>query len=556
MSGSQERATVVQPVTGLLAASSVAVTIWWWLGGDVSVFTLDFRVWTEPWRLFTSVLPHVDLIHLIFSIYWLYVFGNKVEVIFGSVKTALIYLFVGIGSSLADYALARSGVGLSGIGYGLFGFLWVLSRNDSRFTDAVTRQVVLLFVVWFLLCIALTLADVWQVGNVAHGAGAVLGCVLGWCVVARTSDTRTASRLLLFGVFTTVVLVASLGRPYFNRTGIVAEENAHLGYQALKEGNAERAVEYLEKAVEAKPDESVNWFNLGIAYSRCERFDDAIRTYELASELSPSDEGYVRALSELKTYVAARRPRDVRTFASNKDENFIPVHLLASDAVQKELGLTVDQMEKLNELLQFSREQLRELAATWQEISPGGAAHRSQDRSQEFAVWGRDAATNSKELQANAVGSLTPSQRGRLRQIQLQYSMAFALLQPSLIKSLNISDTQRDTIRQHARELALANADLMEGWDIPEDELDRIRPPSDLMDERGQAELQSFDGLSPPQTLARMIDRTKEQETAMAEANRLALEALTAEQRTQLEEFMGKQIEFNWDYDVLLQGEL
>ena len=47
MSGSQEKATVVQPVTGLLAASSFAVTIWWWLGGDVSVFTLDFRVWTR-----------------------------------------------------------------------------------------------------------------------------------------------------------------------------------------------------------------------------------------------------------------------------------------------------------------------------------------------------------------------------------------------------------------------------------------------------------------------------------------------------------------------------
>jgi GlpG protein len=555
MSGSQEKATGVQPVTGLLAASSVAVTIWWWSGGDVSVFTLDFRVWSEPWRLFTSVLPHVDLIHLIFNIYWLYVFGNKVEVIFGSVKTAMIYLFVGIGSSLAEYALARSGVGLSGIGYGLFGFLWVLSRNDSRFTDVVTHQVVLLFVVWFLLCIALTLADVWQVGNVAHGAGAVLGCVLGWCVVARTSDTRTASRLLLFGVFTTVVLVASLGRPYLNWTGIVAEENAHLGYQALKDGNAERAVEYLEKAVEAKPDESVSWFNLGIAYSRCERFDDAIRTYERASELSPSDEGYVSALSELKTHVAARRPRDVRTFASNKDENFIPVHLLASGAVQMELGLTVEQMAKINEMVQFAKKQLRETADMWQEKPAGSTGPLPEAREQELKEWIIGAATKGKELQATAVGSLTPSQHARLRQIQTQYAMAIVLLQPSVIQSLSISDAQLDTIRPHARELVLANADLVKGWDIPKDELERICPPSKLVAERGLAELLAFDGLSSQQILARMIDRTKEREKAMAEANRLALVVLTVEQRTKLEEFVGKQIEINWDYDALFRGD-
>ena len=179
----------------------------------------------------------------------------------------------------------------------------------------------------------------------------------------------------------------------------------------------------------------------------------------------------------------------------------------------------------------------------------------SEAPAQELAARGRDAATKAKELQAAVVGSLTPSQRGRLRQIQLQYAMAVALLQPSLIKSLNISDAQLDTIRQHARELRIANADLMKGLDIPEDELERIRLPSNLIAERGEAELRAFDGLTPQQTLAKMKDRTKERETAIAEANRFALEALTAEQRTKLEEFVGKQIEINWDYDALLQGD-
>ncbi len=73
-------------------------------------------------------------------------------------------------------------------------------------------------------------------------------------------------------------------------------------------------------------------------------------------------------------------------FVTNKDENSIPVRLLASDAVQKDLGLTADQMRKIKEVVQFSKEQLRELAATWQDISPGRAAQMSQARSQELAA--------------------------------------------------------------------------------------------------------------------------------------------------------------------------
>jgi hypothetical protein len=73
----QERATPFQPITVLLACSSIAATIWWWSGGDAETLMLDFRVWREPWRLISSVLLHADLIHLVFNIYWLGLFGAR-----------------------------------------------------------------------------------------------------------------------------------------------------------------------------------------------------------------------------------------------------------------------------------------------------------------------------------------------------------------------------------------------------------------------------------------------------------------------------------------------
>ena len=307
VSVSEAEPHVAQPATGILMTASIAVTVWWWMGGDVTVLTLDFRVWSEPWRLFTPVLPHIDVFHLFFNLYWLYVFGGKVETVFGSYKTTAIYLLLGIGSSLAQYSLFRSGVGLSGIGYGLFGFLWVLSRNDLRFSNAINHQVVQLFIGWFILCVVLSIADVWQVGNVAHGAGAVLGCVLGWCVVARASNTRLASRLLLGGIMGGLIVAASIGRPYLNLTGAVWDEYSYFGYQALLENNPAQAVWYLEKAVAMRPGVDKNWYNLGVAYFRCDRWDEAITAYRRAIALSPTVEVYQTTLNELEQFMSANR---------------------------------------------------------------------------------------------------------------------------------------------------------------------------------------------------------------------------------------------------------
>ena len=298
---------VAEPVTGILMTSAIAVTIWWWLGGDVTVLTLDYRVWSEPWRLVTPVLPHIDVFHLFFNLYWLYVLGGKVETVFGSYKTTAIYLLLGIGSSLAQYAFSRSGVGLSGIGYGLFGFLWVLSRNDLRFSNAIHHQVVQLFIGWFILCVVLSIADVWQVGNFAHGAGAALGCVLGWCVVARTSNMRLVSHLLLGGIAGGLIFAASIGRPYLNLAGVVWEEYSYFGHQALLENDPVQAVWYLEKAVAMRPEVDENWYNLGVAYFRCDRLKDAVMAYRRAIALSPSVEVYQTTLSELEQFMSANR---------------------------------------------------------------------------------------------------------------------------------------------------------------------------------------------------------------------------------------------------------
>src|SRR5437667_2509017 len=91
---------------------------------------------------------------------------------------------VAIGSAAAEHALVLGGVGLSGVVYALFGFLWVNRAASAKTLSLMSRPTVRLLVFWFFLCIALTAAGLFAVGNVAHGLGAALGASLGGTQVA------------------------------------------------------------------------------------------------------------------------------------------------------------------------------------------------------------------------------------------------------------------------------------------------------------------------------------------------------------------------------------
>jgi len=42
-----------------------------------------------------NIFPHLDILHLVFNVWWLWIFGTKVESALGHAKTALLVLFVG-----------------------------------------------------------------------------------------------------------------------------------------------------------------------------------------------------------------------------------------------------------------------------------------------------------------------------------------------------------------------------------------------------------------------------------------------------------------------------
>jgi len=204
------------PITGGVSLLAILVSGVRMAGHEIPLLYLDDTWWQgQPWRLVTSALPHGGIFHLLFNLYWLWTFGTLVEQRFGELKTLGMFVLFAAGSGAAEYAFLAGGIGLSGVVYGLFGFLWILTRRDPRFRNVIDQHTRRLFVGWFFLCILLTIVGIMLIANIAHGMGAVLGVMLGEAVAGRRSRRRWA-RLAIVATAALCGVLASVARPYVN----------------------------------------------------------------------------------------------------------------------------------------------------------------------------------------------------------------------------------------------------------------------------------------------------------------------------------------------------
>lgn len=122
----------------------------------------------------------------------------------------MLALLIGSGAAgtAAQWLAGTPSVGLSGVVYGLAGFLYAWRGKSSVAATLMNPSTVRTLVMWFLICIFATQADVFGVANWGHGGGALWGYAAG---IASQSARRP---LAFAAVLTaTLVLVAAASRP-------------------------------------------------------------------------------------------------------------------------------------------------------------------------------------------------------------------------------------------------------------------------------------------------------------------------------------------------------
>ena len=278
------------PVTSTLCGLAIAVSIAGFGKRDTSILKMnDLAFQGEPWRVLTSALPHTDVLHLVFNLFWIWLFGVTIEQRYGSMKTLSLVVVIEAGSTLAQYALAGPGVGLSGIGYGFFGLLWVLHRRDPELRDAIDSRASAIFVGWFFVGIAAKASGVMRVGNVAHGMGALLGVLVGTAIGSHGFQ-RVGSALLVPLLLGASLIGASTWRVLVNLEPTDGQDPVPFC--------AVSAVFY-QRALRTNPLKAEWWFKLGVAYEGLGNLDDATIAYHRAIDLDPGTEQYRKALAHI-----------------------------------------------------------------------------------------------------------------------------------------------------------------------------------------------------------------------------------------------------------------
>lgn len=177
-------------VTAICCLTSIALFIGINLEGKLDTWDA-YKKWGAPsgndifngdyWGLITNNFVHVEIWHIAFNLYWLWVFGKKIEFETYKVFYSIFILSAALVSSLAQLAFAdTTGIGLSGIGYALFGFLFVKGKTTEEYKSFPDRKTINLFLFWLVLCVVLTKTGAWKVGNAAHIGGLLWGALIAY----------------------------------------------------------------------------------------------------------------------------------------------------------------------------------------------------------------------------------------------------------------------------------------------------------------------------------------------------------------------------------------
>jgi GlpG protein len=111
--------------------------------------------------------------------WWLKDLGSAIEHTYSRLYLLLIVLTVGVLSNLLQYFWSGSPMfgGMSGVVYGLFGFLWLRGRFDPACPLRVNRTTVMWLLLWYVFCLTGYLGPV---ANAAHTGGVVVGAAWGF----------------------------------------------------------------------------------------------------------------------------------------------------------------------------------------------------------------------------------------------------------------------------------------------------------------------------------------------------------------------------------------
>lgn len=145
----------------------------------------------QVWRLFTSIFLHFGIMHLAFNMLWLADLGGRIERLRGTLWLGAFVLVTAVFSNFAEHFVdigftvpgfvefghPHSAGGMSGVVYGLFGYVWIRGRLASYEPLQLHPQTTLVMLGWLVLCMT---GLIGPVANTAHLVGLLCGMAVAY----------------------------------------------------------------------------------------------------------------------------------------------------------------------------------------------------------------------------------------------------------------------------------------------------------------------------------------------------------------------------------------
>jgi membrane associated rhomboid family serine protease len=157
------------------------------------------------WRLLTAAFLHLSILHILFNMYALYLFGPFVERALGRARYIAAYVTMAVASSVFVYWLSDPNgttAGASGAIFGIFGLVLILLLRAKQ--DVRTLLV--------LLAINAFISTQGNISWQGHLGGFISGCVLGVAIAYAPRERRQLVQVVVFAAMWVGIVVAVTAR--------------------------------------------------------------------------------------------------------------------------------------------------------------------------------------------------------------------------------------------------------------------------------------------------------------------------------------------------------
>jgi membrane associated rhomboid family serine protease len=164
------------------------------LPGFTETFYLSENALTRPWQFVTAIFLHGSVVHLLYNLFALFLFGLILERLIGSKRLFWLFLLSGIFANIISFYWFPNALGASGAIMAIIGTLAIVRPMMAMFAFGMILPMFFVAIIWVIGSILGIFGFGDQgTGHLAHLSGIFIGILYGLFLRLRYKERKESS---------------------------------------------------------------------------------------------------------------------------------------------------------------------------------------------------------------------------------------------------------------------------------------------------------------------------------------------------------------------------